>query len=132
MAALAGVRLLLAYQSDSQVRSAFKDKPTLIYDNCGTQIHMGGASSYEAAERLSKSLGDYTQVVDSYSETSSYSNSQQSNGGGQTSRGQSMSYTQQGRALLRPEEILTLGEDCVIAPRAANAGTHSRQAHPVV
>ena len=61
----AGVRLLLAYQSASQVTSAFQNKPTLIYDNCGTQIHMGPASSYEAAERLSKSLGDWTQVVES-------------------------------------------------------------------
>ena len=41
----AGVRILLAYQSESQVRTAFRDKPTLIYDNCGTQIHMGPASS---------------------------------------------------------------------------------------
>ena len=50
----AGVRLLLAYQSDSQIRTAFKDKPTLLYDNCSTQIYLGAASSYETAERLSK------------------------------------------------------------------------------
>lgn len=61
----AGVRLLLAYQSDSQVRAAFKDKPTLLYDNCSTQIYLGGASSYESAERLSRSIGDWTQVVES-------------------------------------------------------------------
>src|SRR5262249_32309579 len=60
----AGVRLLLAYQSDSQVRTAFKDKPTLLYDNCSTHIYLGAASSYESAERLSKSIGDWTQVVE--------------------------------------------------------------------
>lgn len=111
----AGLRMLLAYQSGSQVRTAFKDKPSLLYDNCGIQIHMGPASGYEEAERLSKSLGDWTQVVDSYGENSSYSNSSQGSNGGQTSRGQSMNYAQQGRALLRPEEILRLGEDYLIA-----------------
>ena len=50
----AGVRLLLAYQCDSQIRTAFKDKPTLLYDNCSTQIYLGAASSYETAERLSQ------------------------------------------------------------------------------
>jgi type IV secretion system protein VirD4 len=111
----AGVRMLLVYQSDSQVRTAFKDKPTLIYDNCGTQIHMGPPSSYEAAERQSKSLGDWTQVLESYGENSSYSRSDQSNNGGQSSRGQSMNYSQQGRALLRPDELLRLGEEYVLA-----------------
>jgi type IV secretory pathway TraG/TraD family ATPase VirD4 len=44
----AGVRLLLAYQSDSQVKAAFKDKPSLLYDNCTTQISLG-TSSYKTA-----------------------------------------------------------------------------------
>jgi type IV secretion system protein VirD4 len=30
----AGVRLVLAYQSDSQIRAVFPNKPTLLYDNC--------------------------------------------------------------------------------------------------
>jgi type IV secretion system protein VirD4 len=111
----AGVRMLLAYQSDSQVRTAFKDKPTLIYDNCGTQIHMGPASSFEAAERLSKSLGDWTQVVDSYGENSSRSSNTNGDNSGSMSRGHSMNYAQQGRALLRPEEILRLSEECILA-----------------
>jgi len=112
----AGVRLLLAYQSDSQIRAAFKDKPTLLYDNCSTQIYLGAASSYETAERLSKSIGDWTQVVESYGENESRSS--QSGGasqqGGQTSRGSSLNYSETGRALLRPEEILTLDNDYVI------------------
>jgi type IV secretion system protein VirD4 len=112
----AGVRLLLAYQSDSQVRAAFKDKPTLLYDNCSTQIYLGAASSYESAERLSKSIGDWTQVVESYGQNESYSwqsggTSQQS---GSSSRGSSLNYQPTGRALLRPEEILTLDNDCMI------------------
>ena len=112
----AGVRLLLAYQSDSQMRAAFKDKPTLLFDNCSTQIYLGAASSYESAERLSKSIGDWTQVVESYGENESYSwqsggASQQS---GSSSRGSTLNYSENGRALLRPEEILTLDNDLMI------------------
>jgi type IV secretion system protein VirD4 len=113
----AGVRLLLAYQSDSQIKAAFRDKPTLLYDNCGTQIYLGAASSYETAERLSKSIGDWTQVVESYSENESESRQRShdsSGGSSQSTRGSSTSYSENGRALLRPEEILTLDNDCLI------------------
>jgi type IV secretion system protein VirD4 len=117
----AGVRLLLAYQSDNQVRTAFKDKPTLLYDNCSTQIFLGAASSYESAEWLSKSLGDWTQVVESYGVNESRSSQESGGAQGagsqqswQESRGSSLNYSVSGRALLRPEEILTLSNDCVI------------------
>lgn len=112
----AGVRLLMAYQSDTQITATFKNKPTLLYDNCSTQIYLGAASSYETAERLSKSLGEWTQVLENYGENESRSWQQ---GGesqsGQMSRGSSMNYSENGRALLRPEEILTLSNHCVIA-----------------
>ncbi len=108
----AGVRMLLAYQSDSQVTAAFKDKPTLLYDNCATQIYLG-ASGYETAERISKNLGDWTQVVEGYNANESRS-WQDIQPGTQTSRGYSHSYSQSGRALRRPEEILTQSEDDVI------------------
>ena len=113
----AGVRLILAYQSDSQVRAAFKDKPTLLYDNCSTQIYLGAASSYETAERLSKTIGDWTQVVENYNENESRSWQQggASQSGGQMNRGSSLSYSESGRALLRPEEIMTLSNDYLIA-----------------
>jgi type IV secretion system protein VirD4 len=111
----AGVRLLLAYQSDCQVTAAFKDKPTLLYDNCSTQIYLGALSSYESAERLSKSIGDWTQVVESYGRNESYSwSGGASEQGGQASRGSTLNYSETGRALLRPEEILTLNNDCMI------------------
>lgn len=116
----AGVRLLLAYQSDSQVKAAFKDKPTLIYDNCSVQLYLG-ATSIESAERLSRSLGEWTQVVESASEQESKGRQ----GGGfdapgtstQTSWGWNWnrSWQPQARALLRPEEILTQSRDYLIA-----------------
>jgi type IV secretory pathway TraG/TraD family ATPase VirD4 len=55
-------------------------------------------------------------VVESYGENQSQS--WQSGGGaqqgGQVSRGSNLNYSVAGRALLRPEEILTLSNDCVI------------------
>jgi type IV secretion system protein VirD4 len=113
----AGVRLLLAYQSDSQVQTAFKDKPTLLYDNCTTQIYLG-ASSIESAERISKSLGEWTQVLEGYGENNSRSTSE---GGGaaspghQMSQGNSLNYSVNGRALFRPDEILRLSDSYLIA-----------------
>ncbi len=111
----AGVRLLLAYQSVSQVTATFKEEPSLLYDNCGTQIYLG-ASGYETAERISKSLGEWTQVVDSYGENQSVSHGY--SGGSETfskSYGSSVNHSQSGRLLLRPEEVLTLDQDLLIA-----------------
>jgi type IV secretion system protein VirD4 len=113
----AGVRLLLAYQSDSQVKAAFKDKPTLLYDNCSTQIYLG-ASSLETAERISKSLGEWTQVLEGYGDNTSSSRSYADTGPGQghqVTHGSSFNYSVNGRALLRPEEVLTLSDSYLIA-----------------
>lgn len=110
-----GCRSILAYQSPSQVTAAFKDKPTLIYDNCDVQIHMGAASSYESAERLSKTIGDFTQVLESYGETDSWQpGSVMGQSGRQQTRTRSHNFSEAGRALLRPEEILQLDNDCLI------------------
>jgi type IV secretion system protein VirD4 len=113
----AGVRMLLAYQSDSQVKAAFKDKPTLLYDNCTTQIYLG-ASSIETAERISKSLGEWTQVVEGFGENSSRSRHESGgtpNQGEQLSQGSNFNYSVSGRALLKPEEVLALNDNYLIA-----------------
>ena len=62
--------MLLAYQSDSQVKAAFKDKPTLLYDNCTTQIYLGGQQYRNGGDgsprvwvngrRCSKAIGENT------------------------------------------------------------------------
>jgi type IV secretion system protein VirD4 len=113
----AGVRILLAYQSDSQVKTAFKDKPTLLYDNCTTQIYLG-ASSIETAERISKSLGEWTQVVEGFGENASRSWNEGGSGpdrGQQVNQGSNFNYSVTGRALLKADEVLTLGDDKLIA-----------------
>ncbi len=95
------------------MRAAFKDEPTLIPDNCGTHVHLG-ASGYEHAERLNNSLGDFTHWVGSQGENDGWSRSSGGDGGRQVSDGHSSNLTRQGRPLLRPEEILTLGEEYLI------------------
>lgn len=106
--------MLLVFQSDSQVKAAFKDKPTLLYDNCSAQIYLK-TSGYETAERLSKCLGEWTQVVDSYGENAGRTWGSDGGPGGQRSAGSSMNYAQQARSLLKPEEILTLSGDYLLA-----------------
>jgi type IV secretion system protein VirD4 len=113
----AGVRMVVAYQSDSQVKAAFKDKPTLLYDNCTTQIYLG-ASSIETAERISKSLGEWTQLLEGYSENTSSSRTYDGSGpsqGTQVTHGSSFNWSVNGRALLRTEEVLQLGDNYLIA-----------------
>jgi type IV secretion system protein VirD4 len=110
----AGVRLLLAYQSDSQVRAAFKEKPTLIYDNTDAQIYLA-PNGYEMAERLSKMLGDQTIVVESAGENESTSRQTSGQGeSGQTSTSWSRNWSEIGRALARPEELLTMSPDFLL------------------
>ena len=104
---------LHACRSTLEDPTAFKDKPTLLYDNCSTQLYLG-ASSYETAERISKSLGEWTQVVQDYGTNESQS-WQGNSSGGQMSRGHSQNYKESGRALLRPEEILAMSDDYLIA-----------------
>jgi type IV secretion system protein VirD4 len=112
----AGVRMLLAYQSDSQVQTAFKDKPSLLYDNCTLQIFLG-ASSIETAERISKSLGEWTQEIQGYGENTGRSWTESGTGGqgSQSSLGSNFNYSVNARALLKPDEVLRLSGDLLIA-----------------
>ncbi len=109
-----GLRLVLVCQSDSQITAAFKDKPTLVYDNCSTQIYLG-ASSLETAERLSRSLGEWTQVVESAGDSGSRSHQDGPGSGRQVGQSWNSNWQPQGRALMRPEEILTMSKDHFIA-----------------
>jgi type IV secretory pathway TraG/TraD family ATPase VirD4 len=68
--------------------------------------------SYETAERISKSCGEFTRWV----EGSSTNEGGSSNEGKYTkSWGSSVDYKQQGRALLRPEEVLSADDNLLIA-----------------
>lgn len=107
-----GFRYLLAYQSDAQAESAFKDKKTLIFDNCSTHIYLG-ASGLETAEKISKRCGEFTQVIETVNENESTSRTPGE--GMQQSSGSGRNWAIQGRPLLRPEEVLTLNGEYMIA-----------------
>lgn len=113
----AGIRLLLAYQSESQVRAAFPNKPTLIHDNCDAIIYLCPPTGYETAEAISKRIGDMTQETSSYSENESRSWSHSWNQGesGQTSRSCNTNWAVHGRALMKPEEIMVMSKTSLIA-----------------
>jgi len=108
-----GVRLLLAYQSDSQVASAFKDKPDLIYSNCSSHVYLGGINDYACAERLSKRIGDATIVTESAGTSRSRQHGDQGNSSAQFSS--SRNWAEVGRPLLRPEELMVMDSDLLIA-----------------
>jgi type IV secretion system protein VirD4 len=110
-----GIRCLLAYQSLSQMEAAFKDEKTLIPDNCSTQIWLLPPGSYETAERISKSCGEYTRWVEGSGTSQGGSKSYGKDGERSESWGSSVDYKQQGRALLRPEEVLSADDSLLIA-----------------
>jgi type IV secretion system protein VirD4 len=109
-----GIRMLLVYQSDDQVKTAFRDKSSLIYDNTATQVYLG-ASSIETAERLSKMLGTWTQPIESYGDNWGVSQSNAKEGGHSMSQGGSSNLAPQSRPLLFPDEILRLSNQLFIA-----------------
>jgi type IV secretion system protein VirD4 len=112
----AGTRLLLAYQSESQVRAAFATKPTLIQDNCDTTIFLCPPSGPETAEAIAKRIGETTITTSSASENES--RSWQNSGpteSEQHSRSWGTNYAVHGRHLLKPEEISVMRPDLLIA-----------------
>lgn len=113
-----GVRMCLIYQSASQVEAAFKDKKTLIYDNADVQIWFK-PNSYESAERISKSLGNYTEQVNSLGANTgrswtqgSYNAHQQ---GVNVNAGSNENWSVMTRPLMRPEELLAMDDHYLIA-----------------
>jgi type IV secretion system protein VirD4 len=113
----AGIRLAIVCQSDSQVKAAFKQTPELIYDNCSTHIYLP-PSSIETAERLSKCLGDFTQVVESAADSESTSRQDAVMGAQNSSRSMSLNWNRnwqpQGRPLMRPDELLRMSREHLI------------------
>lgn len=109
----AGARAALIYQSEDQVKSAFAQMPTIIPDNCATQIFIGGPTSIESAKRRSEMVGDTTlEVVNS--STSHGSSDGPAAQGASYNRGGGTSTQLMKRALLDPAEMLKIGSDSVM------------------
>lgn len=111
-----GARMAFVFQSLTQLRSVFKDKEGVLLDNCA-QIYFG-TQSYETAERVSKMLGDATIVVESANDNTSRSWTRNGHDGqtsGQSGTSSGRNWSEHGRALLKPEEVLNLSGDYLLA-----------------
>ena len=113
-----GCRLILAYQSDAQVKAAFKDKPTLIYDNCSTSLYLG-ASGLETAERISQMLGNQTIIIETVNDGTSSSRPRgwhkPQGDAGQVTRTEGRNLSEKERALLTTSEILSMSTSLLFA-----------------
>jgi type IV secretory pathway TraG/TraD family ATPase VirD4 len=100
-----GLRLAFFFQSLGQLTKVFKGREAVLLDNCETIWF--GTQSLESAQRVSQMCGEQTILVEGAGE--SHSTQEQSQQPG-TQRGSSWSrdYKVQARALLKPEEVLSL------------------------
>jgi type IV secretion system protein VirD4 len=107
-----GIRLWFFWQSLGQLTKCFGDRAPVFLDNIDTQIYFG-INGYESAEAVSKRLGDATITSESYNRTTGQSQSYGGKGqdGGNTSTGTSVTLSEMGRRLLKPEEIMCLPAD---------------------
>ncbi len=112
-----GVRVILLFQSVGQLHETFRGRASVVLDNC-EQIYFG-LNGYETVERVSKMLGDSTITVEDASEQESRGRQRgghdQSLGGVNVTRSSTRSWKVQARALLKPEEVLQMNGDYLIA-----------------
>ena len=109
-----GIRLFFAFQSIGQVREVYGDKADVILGNIGTQQYFS-VNDYASAEAISNRIGETTISIQSVNRSTSRSRPTESVGPnsqpGTVSTTTSTNYSDIGRKLIRPEEIMTLDED---------------------
>jgi len=110
-----GVRLQFYFQSVSQLRKSFPDGQDQTLLSNVSQVFFG-INDLPTAEYVSNRLGDETIVVRSGGTSTGKSWQSSNNGNGSTSSSSNASdnWAQQGRKLLKPEEILALSDRIVI------------------
>ncbi len=109
-----GLKMAFFWQSLGQLKSVFRDKESVLLDN--TELIFFGVNSLETAERVSKMLGDATITVESANEGESSSYQQSHQGGSQNmTRNRGRNWAVQARALLKPDEVLNMSGNFLIA-----------------
>ena len=103
-----GIRIWFFWQSLQQLSKCYGERAGVFLDNIDTQQYFG-LNAYESAEAISKRLGQETILVRSHNDSSG--SSQQHSGpggpgGSGSNSGSGSTVSEQGRALMRPEEIL--------------------------
>ena len=109
-----GIRLHLYYQSPSQLKKCFPNEQDQTVLANVTQVFF--AVNDMSAEYISNRLGEETIVVESGGNSSGYStpSGMGSNGQSTYSSNSTSNWSQMGRKLLKPEEILSLDERLAI------------------
>lgn len=113
-----GVRLQFYFQSVSQLRKSFPDGQDQTLLSNVSQVFFG-INDLPTAEYVSNRLGEQTIVVRSGGTNTGTSKQYSQNNGSSgsssgSSTGENDNWAQQGRKLLKPEEVLALSEDIVI------------------
>ena len=105
----AGVDFLLAVQSLSKVKDVYGTAADDIIGNCGYKWFCQ-VNDLQSAEYLSKTLGKTTiQVVTKGENKGTSKSSGGSGGSASSSEGENVSYSETGRDLLTPDEVMNLG-----------------------
>ena len=110
-----GIRLWFFYQSIQQLHTCFGDEASKIIDNIDTQQYFG-TNSYFTADEISKRIGECTISTTSYGDSRGRSlpTGGTGNEAGNISSGTNLNFSDTGRRLLKPEEILILPDDCAL------------------
>lgn len=110
-----GIRLWFFFQSLSQLQTCYGEKSATILDNIETQQYFG-INSFEVADEISKRIGDVTISVASRGGSTGYSRSSTSTGGpqGSYSSGSNVNYSDTGRRLFKPEELMLLPDEMAL------------------
>ena len=112
-----GIRVWFFFQSLGQLRKAFGERADVFLDNIDTQ-HYFGINAYESAEAISKRIGDATLMLTSFNQTTSRSRPDGYSANGQQqaniSTSSSLTYSETGRRLYKPEEVIGLPEDIAL------------------
>jgi type IV secretion system protein VirD4 len=109
-----GTRLWFIFQDHDQVRQCFGDNALTVLGNIGTQQYFG-ITSYTTAEAVSNRIGETTIRVASDGTTSGDSHDTgPRQGSSNRSRGSSVTWSNTGRKLYKPEEVLSLDPDTAL------------------
>lgn len=111
-----GIRLWFFFQSMGQLSKAFGDRASVFLDNIDTQQYFC-INAIDSADVISRMIGDETITIESHqrgSSTSRPSGMSDKGQGSQYSASSSVTVSQMGRRLYKPEEILRLPSDMAL------------------
>jgi type IV secretion system protein VirD4 len=112
-----GIRIWLFFQSLGQLQKCYGESTQTILDNIATRQYFG-TRTFQSADELSKAIGDATILLKSLNATTSHSRPTGGSGSGpqpgSVSTSTSITTSETGRRLLKPEEVLTLPDNLAL------------------